>query len=97
MGFIPTIINPRFVTGLDKELLEKIKEQHELVITLEDGLLDGGFGEMISRFYGISDIKVLTYGSYKEFTDRVSLEELKNRYRLTPELILEDIKTTIMY
>lgn len=89
-NFNPTIINPRFITGVDKELMEDLKKNHKLVITLEDGLLDGGFGEMISRFYSDSDMKVLNYGSFKEFTDRTSLDELCTRYRLKSELILED-------
>lgn len=91
LGFDATVINPRFITGLDKELLEDLKSNHNLVITLEDGLLDGGFGEKIARFYGSSDVKVLNYGAHKEFTDRIPLAELYRRYRLTTEQILEDI------
>jgi 1-deoxy-D-xylulose-5-phosphate synthase len=95
LGFKPTIINPRFITGVDKELMERLKTDHKLVITLEDGLIDGGFGEMIARFYGNSDMRVLNYGALKEFTDRTPLDELYTRYRIKPELILEDIKNLI--
>ena len=95
LGFEPTLINPRFITGVDTELLEKLKDNHDVVITLEDGVLDGGFGEKIARFYGNSDIKVLNYGAKKEFTDRVDLETLYRRYRLTKEQILEDLKKTV--
>ena len=95
LGFVPTVINPRFITGIDKELLDSLKQEHKLVITLEDGLLDGGFGEMISRYYSDSDIKVLNYGAAKEFTDRTPLKELYTRYRLYPELIFEDIKSIL--
>ena len=87
-----TLINPRFITGIDKELLESLKADHKVVITLEDGILNGGFGEKIARFYGNSDMKVLNYGAEKEFTDRVPLSELYSRYRLRKELILEDIE-----
>ena len=87
-----TVINPVFMTGIDEELLENLKKTHNLVITLEDGILDGGFGEKISRFYSNSDMKVLNYGAKKEFTDRISLDELYNRYRLKTELIIDDIK-----
>ena len=87
-----TLINPKFITGLDEEMLNSLKQNHSLVITLEDGELDGGFGEKISRFYGSSDMKVLNYGALKEFTDRTPLDELYSRYRLTSELIIEDIK-----
>lgn len=95
LGINATLINPRFITGLDEELLENLKTNHKLVITLEDGQLDGGFGEKISRFYGNSDIKVLNYGGKKEFTDRVPISELYRRYRLTKELIAEDIQKYI--
>ncbi len=87
-----TLINPRYITGVDKELLESLKADHKVVITLEDGILNGGFGEKIARFYGNSDMKVLNYGAEKEFTDRVPLSELYSRYRLRKELILEDIE-----
>ena len=92
LGINATLINPRFITGLDEEMLNNLKSSHKIVITLEDGELNGGFGEKISRFYGNSDMKVLNYGSLKEFTDRASLDELYSRYHLTSELILEDIK-----
>ena len=91
-GFDATLINPKFMTGIDKELLEELKKGHKVVVTLEDGILDGGFGEKITRFYGNSDMKVLNFGAKKEFTDRVPLEELYNRYHLTPELITKDIE-----
>lgn len=87
-----TLINPKFITGVDENVLNKLKENHKLVITLEDGCVDGGFGEKISRFYGNSDVKVLNFGGKKEFTDRVALNVLYKRYHLTPELIVDDIK-----
>ncbi|HIT92598.1 MAG TPA: 1-deoxy-D-xylulose-5-phosphate synthase [Candidatus Stercorousia faecigallinarum] len=90
-----TLINPRFMTGVDEELLESLKTDHSIVITLEDGVLDGGFGEKITRFYGNSNMKVLNFGGKKEFTDRVPLEELYQRYHLTKELITEDVKNCL--
>ena len=90
-GIDGTLINPLFLTGLDKELLEALKKEHKVVVTLEDGVIDGGFGEKISRFYGNSDIKVLNFGAQKEFTDRIPLDVLYQKYHLTPELITEDI------
>lgn len=91
LGINATLINPRYITGVDKELMEELKKNHKLVITLEDGALEGGFGEKISSYFGNSDMKVLNFGANKEFTDRVSVEELYNRYHLTPELILKDV------
>lgn len=86
-----TVINPMYITGVDGKLLEELKKDHNLVITLEDGILDGGFGEKISRFYGNSDVKVLNYGLKKEFLDRCDIEELLTRNRLKADLILEDL------
>ena len=90
LGIDSTLINPLFLTGVDEELLEELKKDHSLVITLENGVIDGGFGEKIARFYSNSDMKVLIYGAKKEFTDRVPLDELYERYRLKKELIEED-------
>ncbi|MDY5794608.1 MAG: 1-deoxy-D-xylulose-5-phosphate synthase [Fusobacterium gastrosuis] len=86
-----TVINPMYITGVDGKLLEELKKDHNLVITLEDGILDGGFGEKIARFYGNSDVKVLNYGLKKEFLDRCDIEELLTRNRLKADLILEDL------
>ncbi len=90
-GFDATIINPRFITGLDEELLENLKQNHRVIVTLEDGILEGGFGQKVASFYGDSDMKVLNFGAKKEFSDRVPLDELYNRYRLTKELISDDV------
>lgn len=90
-GITATLVNPRYLTGLDENLLNSLKADHKIVATLEDGELDGGFGEKIARFYGDSNMKVLNFGAQKEFTDRVPVEELYKRYHLTPELIADDI------
>ncbi|MDB2151681.1 1-deoxy-D-xylulose-5-phosphate synthase [Clostridium butyricum] len=86
-----TLINPKYITGLDEELLETLKKEHKLVITLEDGILEGGFGERIARYYGSSDVKVLNYGIKKEFLDRYVPDELMKKNRITPEQMSEDI------
>lgn len=90
-----TLINPRFITGVDEDLLNELQENHKLVITLEDGILDGGFGEKISRFYGDKNMKVLNFGATKEFTDSVPLKELYERYHLSEDLIISDIKRVL--
>ena len=92
LGINATLINPIFISGIDKDILNELKENHEIVITLENGTLDGGFGEKISRFYGNSNIKVLNYGAFKEFNDRVPMKELYQKYHLTKELICQDIE-----
>ena len=95
IGVNATLINPRFISGIDKKLLYELLEEHKLVITLEDGVINGGFGEKISRFYGDKNIKVLNFGADKEFTNGVSKDELYERYHLKEELIVEDIKKAL--
>ena len=90
-GTAPTLINPRFITGIDEALLDDLKKNHDKVITLEDGILDGGFGEKIARCYGSSDVKVWCYGLKKEFIDRYSVEDVLKANHLTPEQIYDDI------
>ncbi len=89
-GVKATLINPYYITGTDDELLESLKADHDVVITLEDGVLDGGFGEKIARFYGNSDVKVLNYGLKKEFLDRYDVNEVLKENHLTPEQIADD-------
>ena len=91
LNITPTLINPRYITGIDNELLENLKENHEIVLTLEDGILDGGFGEKIARYYGTSNMKVKNYGIKKSFPDRYNVQELLKENGITNEQILEDI------
>lgn len=90
-GIEATIINPRFTTGLDENMLTSLLDNHEIVVTLEDGVLAGGFGEKVASFYGDKPIKVYNFGADKEFTDRAALPELLERYELTPEQIVKKI------
>lgn len=96
LDIVSTVINPRYITGIDEKLLESLKENHDVVVTLEDGILDGGFGEKIARFYGSSDMKVLNYGLKKEFLDRYKVDDILNKNRLTPEQITEDISKIVL-
>lgn len=90
-GIHATVINPYYITGLDKGLLEKLKADHDAVVTLEDGILNGGFGEKIARFYGSSDMKVYNYGLKKEFLDRYDVNEVLKENHLTAEQIVNDV------
>ena len=90
-----TLINPRDITGLDKELLERLKLDHDIVITLEDGMLEGGFGEKIARFYGDSSVKVKNYGIAKSFYDRYDVNELLKENGITKEQIIKDIENLL--
>ena len=89
-GINATLINPRYLSGLDAQMLNRLKDNHDVVVTLEDGELDGGFGEKIARFYGDSNMKVISYGAKKEFNDREPMDKLIKRYRLREDLIVED-------
>lgn len=90
-GVDATLINPVYITGQDEALLEDLKKDHDVVITLEDGCLDGGFGEKIARFYGASDMKVLK----KEFLDRYDVAEVLKENHLTPEQIAKDVAAVL--
>lgn len=87
-GIDATLINPRYITGLDEEMLESLKADHEKVITLEDGALEGGFGEKIASFYGDSDMRTLCFGIKKGLYDRYDYQQLAKDNELTPEQIV---------
>lgn len=87
-GIDATLINPRYITGLDEEMLESLKADHEKVITLEDGALEGGFGEKIASFYGASDMRTLCFGIKKGLYDRYDYQLLAKDNELTPEQIV---------
>lgn len=91
LGFIPTLINPRYITGLDETMLQELQNNHDMIITLEDGILNGGFGEKIASFYGTADMKVKNYGFKKEFIDRYDVKEIINENGITKEQIIKDI------
>ncbi len=87
-GIDATLINPRYITGFDEEMLESLKADHEKVITLEDGALEGGFGEKIARFYGDSDMRTLCFGIKKGLYDRYDYQQLAKDNELTPKQIV---------
>lgn len=96
LGFTPTLINPRFASALDTELLEEIGHNHSLVVTLEDGIVDGGFGHKIAAFYSASDVKVKNYGLEKKFYDRYNPAELLKELGMTNEAMVNDIKELLV-
>ena len=96
LGYAPTLINPRFASGLDSGLLNELKENHDIVVTLEDSILDGGFGQKVSSFYGPSDIKVFNYGLKKEYLDGYDATKVLVKYGISVEAILSDIKKEII-
>ena len=90
-GIHATVINPIFLSGLDTILLDRLKEKHRLILTLEDGILDGGFGKKIAAYYGMNAaVRVRCYGLSKEFHDRYDAAELSREHHLTAEQIAAD-------
>ena len=94
-GFKPTLINPRFASGLDEKLLNGLAEKHQLVVTLEDGVMDGGFGQKVATFYAATPMKVKSYGLKKEFYDRYDPQELLKQLGMTTDQIIADVKKLI--
>ena len=90
-GINATIINPRFVSGVDEDLLNSLCETHQLVVTIEDGTVDGGFGEKIARYYGTTHMKVMVKGLKKQIYDRYKIKDILNENRLMEDQIVEDI------
>ncbi len=90
-GINASLINPRFVTPIDEELLSNLSKSHNKIITLEDGILDGGFGEKIAAFYAKSNIRVYNYGFKKEFIDQYDADEIVRKSGMTVENILKDL------
>lgn len=94
-GIDATLINPRIITALDTETLDSLKADHSLVVTLEDGQIDGGWGEKIARYYGDSPMRVLVRGERKQFEDRYQVDELLKANRLTVAQLVEDVKNLL--
>ena len=90
-----TVIDPVFANDIDAELLQALKGDHRLVVTLEDGMLAGGFGSAVTAFYSADDMRVLNYGARREYLDRVDGEAMRKRYHLNPETIAQEIREVL--
>lgn len=95
IGIQITVINPRFLTGLDIELLEKLKKNHTHILTLEDGELVSGYGQNIASYYGDSDIKVKNYGISKAFHTDYDPNELLAQNDMSVENLFQYIQENI--
>ena len=94
-GIDATLINPRYLSGVDENMLDGLKKDHQIVVTIEDGSLDGGFGERISRFYGPTIMKVLSFGIKKALYDSYDVNKLLHDNNLTDEQILVSVKSVL--
>ncbi len=95
LGFTPTLVNPRFASTIDTALLESLKADHTLVVTLEDGIIDGGFGQKVSAFYSTSDMKVKNYGLEKKFYDRYDPAKLLEELGMANGAMVKEIENLI--
>ena len=95
LGFEITLVNPLFASGLDSELLDNLAVNHDIFVTLEDGQLEGGWGQTLASYFGNSDKHVLNYGIKKDFYDRFEVDKLLHENRLEPGLIVADIRAVL--
>lgn len=95
LGFEVTLVNPLFASGLDSELLDNLAVNHDIFVTLEDGQLEGGWGQTLASYFGNSDKHVLNYGIKKDFYDRFEVDKLLHENRLEPGLIVADIRAAL--
>ena len=86
------LVNPISANILDKEALDKLADENKIIITLEDNLLDGGFGEKVASYLGNKDVKVLNYGQKRVYTDQIPLNDILKDNRMTVDQIVEDVK-----
>lgn len=94
-GITATLINPRFISGVDEEMISGLAKDHELVVTLEDGSIDGGFGQRVASAVGPTGMKCLNFGLQKKFEDRYDINELEKANGLLPEQMLETVMQTL--
>lgn len=90
-GIDATLINPRYLSGVDEQMLQSLESGHQVVATLEDGSLDGGFGERIARYYGPTAMRVINFGVRKALYDRYDVQQLMKDNHLLDEQIADDI------
>lgn len=87
-----SLVNPVSANILDKDTLDKLANENKVIITLEDNLLDGGFGEKVASYLGDKDVKILNYGQKRVYTDQVPLKQILKDNRMTVDQIVEDVK-----
>ncbi|MFR3731283.1 MAG: 1-deoxy-D-xylulose-5-phosphate synthase [Enterococcus sp.] len=90
-GITPTVINPKFISGVDNELLDAVARSHKLVVTLEDGIREGGYGQMIASYLGDREIAVKNYGLEKKFYDNYRAADVLSELGITAEAITKDV------
>jgi 1-deoxy-D-xylulose-5-phosphate synthase len=87
-----SLVNPISANILDTASLDKLADENKVIVTLEDNILDGGFGEKVASYLGDKDVKVLNYGQKRVYTDQVPLKDILKDNRMTVDQIVEDVK-----
>ena len=95
LGIEATLVKPYFASGVDQNLLDNLVKDHDVIVTIEDGIIEGGWGQNIASYLGTSSARVLNYGVKKAFYDRVNIADLMRESHLEPELIAADVKQVL--
>ena len=95
LGIEATLVKPYFASGVDQNLLDNLVKDHDVIVTIEDGIIEGGWGQNIASYLGTSPARVLNYGVKKAFYDRVNIADLMRESHLEPELIAADVKQVL--
>ena len=95
LGIEATLVKPYFASGVDQNLLDNLVKDHDVIVTIEDGIIEGGWGQNIASYLGTSSARVLNYGVKKAFYDRVNIADLMRESHLEPQLIAADVKQVL--
>ena len=95
LGIEATLVKPYFASGVDQNLLDNLVKDHDVIVTIENGIIEGGWGQNIASYLGTSSVRVLNYGVKKAFYDRVNIADLMRESHLEPELIAADVKQAL--
>lgn len=94
-GIDATVINPRYVSGLDEQMLTSLLPAHQLTVTVEDGCLAGGYGEKVAAFFGPTPMRTLAVGIPREFLDRYNIRATLAANALTPDTLAARILSSL--
>lgn len=90
-----TLVNPLSANILDEKALDQLAANHKVIVTLEDNILDGGFGQKVASYLGNKDVKVLNYGQNRVYTDQTPVAEIYQQNHLTLEQIVADVQKSL--
>lgn len=90
-----TLVNPLSANILDEKALDQLATNHKVIVTLEDNILDGGFGQKVASYLGNKDVKVLNYGQNRVYTDQTPVAEIYQQNHLTLEQIVADVQKSL--